>query len=49
MTDFIVGVAIGVVVVILLSPYFCLWNLKDIASELKNIREILEKETGSDE
>ncbi len=47
MKEVIAGLIIGIVVVfvlyLILSPYYSLWKLNDIADEVKKIREILEK------
>lgn len=44
MKDVIIGLIIAGVLLLLSSPYLCLLNLRDIASELQKIREIMEKE-----
>lgn len=44
MKDVINGLIIAGITLILSSPYFCLWELRDIASDLQKIREIMEKE-----
>lgn len=44
MKDVIIGLIIAGVILLLLSPYFCLWDLRDIASELRKISEIMGKE-----
>jgi len=43
MKEIFAGIIVGSIFVLFLSPYFCLWNLKDIVDELKRIREELEK------
>lgn len=43
MKEILAGIVVGGIFVLFLSPYFSLWNLKDIANELKRIREELEK------
>ena len=43
MKEIFAGIIVGSIFVLFLSPYFSLWNLKDIARELKRIREELEK------
>ncbi len=44
MIEVLIGLVIGGVAILFLSPWFDLWYLKDIASELAKIREIMEKE-----
>ena len=39
----LLGLIIGSIIFIFISPWFSLWRLKDIADELTNIREELEK------
>jgi hypothetical protein len=43
MKQILAGIILGSLFMLFLSPYFNLWNLKDIANELKRIREELEK------
>lgn len=43
MIDIIIGIVVGLMVVLFLSPYMSLWNLNGINDELRKIREQLEK------
>ena len=36
--EVISGIIIGLIAMLFLSPWFSLWNLKDIANELEKIR-----------
>ena len=43
MKEAVFGIIVGGILVLFLSPYFSLWNLKDIVNELQRIREEMEK------
>lgn len=43
MRDFLAGLLIGGVIAVFLSPYFFLWYLKDIAENIKSLKEAIEE------
>ena len=47
MKEALIGCGIGLIICLvgwlILSPYYSLWKLKDIANEIEKIRKILEK------
>lgn len=44
MSEIITGLIIAGIILILSLPYLCLLNLRNIASDLRKIREMMEKE-----
>lgn len=43
MIDFLIGLFIGGVIFVFLSPYFFLWYLKDIAENIESLKNAIEK------